>query len=266
MSGPQPPTTIELLFQGAVLQRYIRKGGSNDAEAAVVGRGGFGTAYRYTKDSTFTPNTSQDSPSHDNKIRLGISSDLRSNSGHDGIEATASRLRKAPGVVVVKICRTPCSGSFDELPKTSLTSRKERKQRLLNKSLNHIRVVRGEARILRYLQSAQETSDAVRNANIVRLLANLPLNGKGGKCLTSLGSEEPDSVEDLGVEPDEGPPSRLLVFERLVELDYELVGNAWVKSTSPWSVEKVEMMAQEIIQGLLVSSIDSWLHTGWAQD
>lgn len=60
---PLPPVTLHFAIRGeshrdGYYQRYVRKGDLNDATAAVIGKGGFGTAYRFVRDDSFTPPSS----------------------------------------------------------------------------------------------------------------------------------------------------------------------------------------------------------------
>lgn len=281
---PLPPLTLHFAVRGdacrdSFYQRYLRKGDSNDATSAVIGKGGFGTAYRYVRDDSFTPPTSVlettvssadcdlTGSSEISKRRSNLLStsdankDLTRSISANNIKTSAARggsvppsppcgatitkhhhRNKAPAVVVVKVCRTPTSGSYDELPKTGVgrTEAKIAAQEIAtgNPIGEHTRIVRGEARLLRYLQMCQAMEDIkAHKSHCVRLLADIPMSG-------SRGDDESD-------ESSSGPPiPRLLVFERLVDLDAELTSRGWSKSKQVWSVEKVESTAKDAIAGL----------------
>lgn len=294
LSLPQPPITLDFAIRGdatseGFLQRYVRKGTSKDATLAVVGKGGFGTAYRFVRDTSFTPpsslqetNRSSDyhqttNNTHDYTSRMsGDKSQYQAegsplqeiedvqktpNSHHQFDPYKTSRSSKmapspsvnfdprgkAPAVIVVKVCRTPTSGSYDELPKTG-KGREEAKvaaQELTegNPLGHHTRIVRGEARLLRYLQLAQalEKKRGAQQSLVVRLLADIAMPMK-------------DDQDEEGEGGRGGPPiPRLLIFERLVDLDAELTPRGWAKSKRLWTVEKVESISRDVIAGLKVS-------------
>lgn len=366
---PLPPLHLDFSVKGDALtrpltwQRYHRLGTLQDASAAVIGKGGFGTAYRFNRDDSFTPpeslastNQSGDQPGMSARIgrrhmhhrsdevepsmllqqkqqqqrndsshhhhqqhqqqqqqqqrgtdevsslrRVAIIKTLeegatfassssssssscfsgsknhstrsapaspllpahkfgpigltRSPSGGSAggaissssagrlINASQTKCPRAPAVLVVKVCRTPTTGSYDELPKTGF-GRHEAKaaaQELAvgNPIGQHTRIVRGEARLLRYLQLMHglehKASGQFRpRLPIVKLLADLPHGDyDDGKT---------------------GPPvPRLLVFERLVDLDAELTPQGWARSKQLWSVKKVESVCKDVICGLKVS-------------
>lgn len=281
---PLPPLTLHFAVRGdackdSFYQRYLRKGDSNDATSAVIGKGGFGTAYRYVRDDSFTPPTSVlettvssadcdlTGSSEMSKRRSNLLStsdakmDLTRSVSANNMRASAARggsvppsppcgttvikhhpRNKAPAVVVVKVCRTPTSGSYDELPKTGIgrTEAKIAAQEIATGTPNgeHTRIVRGEARLLRYLQMCQAMEEIkAHKSHCVRLLADIPMFGGRG--------------DDESEESSNGPPiPRLLVFERLVDLDAELTSRGWSKSKQVWSVEKVENTAKDAIAGL----------------
>lgn len=120
---------------------------------------------------------------------------------------------------------------------------------MLDDRLSHVRIVRGEGRIFTYLQAARQRSSRLQDPPLVKLLANLPPSGQ-----TQPFTDQHD-VYDVSEDSDsdDGPPTRLLVFEKMVELDCKLTGQGWVKSKDPWTHAQVEKAAIEIIQGLQVS-------------
>jgi hypothetical protein len=244
LSLPLPPVSLDFAIRGdskreGFLQRYVRRGDSRDATSAVVGKGGFGTAYRFVRDDSFTPpnsmldtNNSGDTRQPDSGEEESIEA-LRGVSSHTGLRdmeesaqsltegalrehhdrrgirlhqnsstsmhssftssappspsATKSHVAKrskAPAVIVIKVCRTPTSGSYDELPKTG-KGREEAKaaahELAEGKPVGqHTRIVRGEARLLRYLQMAQVLKKRKgQESYIVRLLADIPMPRAG---------------------------------------------------------------------------------------
>ena len=308
LSLPLPPVALDFAIRGdatreGFLQRYLRKGDTQDASSAVVGKGGFGTAYRFVRDDSFTPPSSmfdthnsgdtrqvdsgeeesiealkrvpchtdrmvdhdagqsltegalrelRDSRAESCEVRYeqrlshSISSSVTSSMPSSPSRRTAHRSR-APAVIVVKVCRTPTSGSYDELPKTGL-GREEAKVAAYelaggNPMGEHTRIVRGEARLLRFLQMAQSLNKRKgQQSYVVRLLANIPLPKPG------------DTIDDD--EEQSGPPvPRLLIFERLVDLDAELTPRGWAKIKRLWTVEKVESVSRDVMNGLQVSQV-----------
>ncbi|PWN54254.1 kinase-like protein [Violaceomyces palustris] len=280
---PLPPVSLEFPLReqqsSSEIQRhrYVRKGGSRDAKHAVIGRGGFGTVYKYHRDDSLTPNPSLDQaeagkctstywqpvhapssvllngdgepdrkPTSSQLGKLGKvvpSFEISKESGQDPRDVASSKdpakecRKKAPSIIVVKVCKTPSSGSYDELPKTKLADKKTRQAALRDDTGKHIRIVRGEARIFRYLQATQKVRNGVKDSHLVRLLADLPSRRPDG-------TEEPLPLDDT-------PPIRLLVFEKLVELGCDLKPDGtWAKAKTPWSREKVEEFALDIAKGL----------------
>ena len=254
-----PPATFEFALDGKRLVRYNRMARSGDADAAVLGKGGFGCVYRYAIDTSFTPPSSMDLSMslHSAAARrqgsgFGSSASAGSERGRE-VLYPSSKIRdvtpshpgmKPPSLVAVKLCRTPCSGSFDELQKTSLVDKKTRRAEMQDDSRMHVRIVRGEGRIFQYLQAARQASNRTTDPPLVKLLANLSPNG------SSRGSQ-PDSM-DISSDEEDGPPTRLLVFEKLIELDADRTAQGWVKSKKTWTHERVEKVALEVIQGLQV--------------
>jgi hypothetical protein len=300
LSLPLPPISLDFAIRGnanseGFLQRYLRKGNSDDASNAVVGKGGFGTAYRFTRDDSFTPPASMLDTNHSSDYRRQSSIDSlqvqrqtlrRSKMDEDfagepsSRSLTESALRdvqdsryrvdqrsfhrmstmspnrqepfreKAPAVIVVKVCRTPTSGSYDELPKTG-KGREEAKVAARqcaegNPTGQHTRIVRGEARLLRYLQAAQQLRRRKgQQSYLVRLFADIAMPGTDDR--------EEDDDSEAGSNPAKNPlRPRLLIFERLVDLDAELTPRGWAKSKRLWTVEKVESVAKDVIAGLKV--------------
>lgn len=256
-----PPATIEFALGGKRLVRYNRMARSGDADAAVLGKGGFGCVYRYAIDTSFTPPSSMDlalslrsandhrhaSVLHPSPLMDSQKSrDQRFHSGKADEATTADAYLKAPSLVAVKLCRTPCSGSFDELQKTSLIDKKTRKAEMQDDDKSHVRIVRGEGRIFQYLQDALQASGRSDDPPLVKLLANLSPTGYNKDSLL-------DSF-DSSIDEEDGPPTRLLVFEKLIELDAERTAQGWTKSKKIWSHERVEKVAFEVIQGLQVST------------
>ncbi|PWZ02286.1 hypothetical protein BCV70DRAFT_215651 [Testicularia cyperi] len=278
-----PPRTLEFPVHGGKLVRYhlsAQKGDStvdlgNDPNAVVLGKGGFGCVYRYAIDESFTPPSSFDltqslgsisgEPSASRKgkalgqLFTGCDRTQKSHclAGRDTIEKVAviSSLQRPrpriPSVVAVKLCRTPCSGSFDELQKTGLLDKKRRRADMLDDNLSHIRVVRGEGRIFAYLQAARQRSPRLQEPPLVKLLANLPPNGRSSADIARLGmagSEDEGEEDENG--DDDSLPTRLLVFEKMLELDCEQTPQGWVRSREPWNRQRIEKVALEVIQGL----------------
>ncbi|CBQ73147.1 conserved hypothetical protein [Sporisorium reilianum SRZ2] len=242
-----PPATIEFAMGGKRLVRYNRMARSGDADAAVLGKGGFGCVYRYAIDASFTPPSSMD-----------LSLSLRSAAARrhaSGLEPSPSRTQvcehvaaatnpflRPASLVAVKLCRTPCSGSFDELQKTSLVNKKTRRADMQDDGKAHVRIVRGEGRIFQYLQAAHQASGRTDDPPLVKLLANLAPNGT---------SRDPHlDALDVSLDEEDGPPTRLLVFEKLIEIDAERTAQGWVKSSGTWTHERVEKVALEVMQGL----------------
>ncbi|KAK0557942.1 hypothetical protein OC844_005464 [Tilletia horrida] len=186
---------------------------------------------------------------------------------------------KHPSSIVIKLCRTPITGSFDELP------RQQRNANNKPKAGWHIRIVRGEGRLFRYLQKAQALEfaqertfhsgsdksyaggtstdsrelDTVDNTFTVRLLADLPADGhvqgqifnltpqsSVGNSLSLMSS----AVRVQAMDSHSRPPYRMLAFEELVDLDAELVNGSWVKGTQAWTAQQVENAARETAMGL----------------
>ncbi|SAM82104.1 uncharacterized protein UBRO_04389 [Ustilago bromivora] len=256
-ASPGPPSTIEFALGAKRLVRYNRMARSGDTDAAVLGKGGFGCVYRYALDTSFTPPSSVDlalslcsanTRRHASVLEsspptsLQKSRDQHYHSDTTTEIATTSSLIKPPSLVAVKLCRTPCSGSFDELQKTSLIDKKTRKLDMQDNSKSHVRIVRGEGRIFRYLQDSLQASSRSDDPPLVKLLANLSPTGS---------NKDPhlDAFES-SVDEEDGPPTRLLVFEKLIELDTERTAQGWTKSKRTWSHERVEKVAFEVIQGL----------------
>lgn len=244
---PGPPPAFEFVLDGKRLVRYNRMARSGDADAAVLGKGGFGCVYRYALDTSFTPPSSMD-----------LSLSMRSTSSHRQTSAIGSSPPrgpstnspiKPPSLVAVKLCRTPCSGSFDELQKTSLVDKKTRRAEMQDDSKMHVRIVRGEGRIFQYLQDARQASNRFSDPPLVKLLANISPSG------ASIASQM--DPMDISSDEEDGPPTRLLVFEKLIELDAERTPQGWVKSRRVWTHERVEKVAFEVIQGLDVSILEA---------
>lgn len=157
---------------------------------------------------------------------------------------------------MVKVCRTPTSGSYDELPKTGI-GRAEAKvaaQEIAagNPVGEHTRIVRGEARLLRFLQMCHALRrKKSAQSHVVRLLADIPLPKYRGNTGTGRGDEDDEEMVDDEQDSYSGPPvPRLLIFERLVELDAELTQRGWAKTKRAWTIEKVELVAKDAIAGL----------------
>jgi hypothetical protein len=300
LSLPLPPVSLDFAIRGdahtqGFLQRYQRKGTSNDATTAVVGKGGFGTAYRFQRDDSFTPPCSMLETNHSSDYRRqdsieeesiealrnssrrnddmdedypgesssrslteGALKDVQSRVNQRALHrmSTASPSQrevsreKAPPVIVVKVCRTPTSGSYDELPKTG-KGREEAKVAARqcaegNPTGQHTRIVRGEARLLRYLQMAQQLKKRKgQQSYLVRLFADIPTH--------SFEDDDDDDSASTNLAKNPLRP-RLLIFERLVDLDAELTPRGWAKSKRLWTVEKVELVSRDVIAGLKVRS------------
>ncbi|GAC93435.1 STE/STE11 protein kinase [Pseudozyma hubeiensis SY62] len=229
---------------------------SGDVDAGVLGKGGFGCVYRYAIDSSFTPPSSMD-------LSLSLTSTAmhRHASGSEAIASSQldrgrssprSRLcdqvvavnsvTKPASLVAIKLCRTPCSGSFDELQKTSLVDKRTRRAEMQDDAKTHVRIVRGEGRIFQYLQAAHQASGRCDDPPLVKLLANLPPNG--------ISRDSQLEALDISFDEEDGPPTRLLVFEKLIEIDAERTSQGWVKSNKMWSHERVEKVALEVMRGL----------------
>lgn len=221
------------------MQRYYRKGSNQDAGAAKVGNGAFGTVYKYERDQAFTPPYSEPGDAAPNTQQPGRSS------------------VRAPSVVAVKVCRTPTGGSFDEFCPDS------RKIQAASPGGSHTRIVRGEARILRYLQNVSAfQNDQEGSRYIVRLLADEPaFEERVPPCAVAM-LAPPDGVTRPGTRhsssarpstPSSLPPHRMLVFERLFELDAELTPSGWRSGRTYWTMEKVERVARQVAEGVKVS-------------
>ena len=248
-----PPASIEFVLGGIRLVRYSRMARTADADAAVLGKGGFGCVYRYALDASFTPPSSTDLTLSMPSATAFRNSSGRAPSPHSGFHNSRDlRHRtdllqgdasiKPPSLVAVKLCRTPCSGSFDELQKTSLVDKKTRRAEMQDDEKKHVRIVRGEGRIFQYLQAALHASGRSRDPPLVKLLANLSPNG--------IGRVPHQESMDMSTDGEDGPPTRLLVFEKLIELDAERTLHGWTKSSKTWSHERVEKIAFEVMQGL----------------
>ncbi|CDS01662.1 uncharacterized protein SPSC_01265 [Sporisorium scitamineum] len=251
-----PPATIEFAMGGKRLVRYNRMARSGDADAAVLGKGGFGCVYRYAIDASFTPPSSMDlslslrsaaARRHASGLESSPSSQFHENHSSSSTQAcedvvATNLFSRPPSLVAVKLCRTPCSGSFDELQKTSLVDKRTRRADMQDDSKAHVRIVRGEGRIFQYLQAAHQASGRSDDPPLVKLLANLSPNGTS--------RETQFDALDVSVDEEDGPPTRLLVFEKLIEIDAERTPQGWVKSNRTWSHERVEKVALEVMQGL----------------
>ncbi|SPO25501.1 uncharacterized protein UTRI_03079_B [Ustilago trichophora] len=247
-----PPAIIEFALGGKRMVRYHRMARSGDADAAVLGKGGFGCVYRYAIDTSFTPPSSMDLA-----LNLHYASAHRHASALDSSPPVGLHKRRAelvedvaatnpgikpPSLVAVKLCRTPCSGSFDELQKTSLIDKKTRRAEMQDDSKTHVRIVRGEGRIFQYLQAARQASSRTSDPPLVKLLANLSPAGTRREA-------QLDAM-DVSLDEEDGPPTRLLVFEKLIELDAERTPQGWTKSKRTWTHERVEKVSFEVMQGL----------------
>ncbi|CAD6889377.1 unnamed protein product [Tilletia laevis] len=201
---------------------------------------------------------------------------------HTGTRAKSAADDKRLSSIVIKLCRTPITGSFDELPRHSRAAVNKPKVGW------HVRIVRGEGRMFRYIQKAQalhiahqrsfHNSDAStyersskkassssftnlsgEDTNIVRLFADLPADGHitgqifdmtpetsvaNSLCAMSHAAK----VQDM--DSHSRPLYRMLVFEELVDLDAELVDGAWVRGTQPWTAAQVENAARDTAVGL----------------
>ncbi|CAO1614294.1 unnamed protein product [Sympodiomycopsis kandeliae] len=282
---PLPPTTLTFGFPGKVKRlqafRYNRAGTRFDAQKAVIGKGGFGTAYRFERDDSFTPpssfegqlpSKSQTSLAHD--LSLAPLTPPRSPitgkpiSPHQatstlpavvmmGAQQSGSNgehgRHNAPAVIIVKVCRTPSTGSFDEMPKTGLgRSVAKAADVALSKGDTagfHTRIVRGEARLLRFLQMmAKREGKGPTETSLVRLLADLPVKmAEDGTAMVDDGDLPPEQLS--------GPVPRLLIFERLVDLDSVLTPEGWSKKQRQWTFQEVEDVSRDIAGGL------AFLHT-----
>ena len=252
-----PPSILEFALGGKRLVRYMRTARSGDADAAVLGKGGFGCVYRYAIDASFTPPSSTDlglslrsASARRHAFGLDSSPPMSSYKARaDSVEdvATSHSSMQPPSLVAVKLCRTPCSGSFDELQKTSLVDKKTRRAEMQNDEKSHVRIVRGEGRIFQYLQAARQASNRSSDPPLVQLLANLSPSGIQRDL-------QLDSME-ISMDEEDGPPTRLLVFEKLIELDAERTPKGCTKSKRTWSHERVEKIAFEVMQGLQVGAL-----------
>ncbi|EST05438.1 Protein kinase domain protein [Kalmanozyma brasiliensis GHG001] len=247
-----PPTFIEFALGGKRLVRYNRLARSGDMDAAVLGKGGFGCVYRYAIDASFTPPSSMDlSVSLNSAAGRRHASDLYTSRYSEPPElltqspsrlgSDSNPLLKPPSLVAVKLCRTPCSGSFDELQKTSLVDKKTRRADMQDDTKAHVRIVRGEGRIFQYLQAAHQASSRSDDPPLVKLLANLSAAGR---------QRDRQHKNMNSFDEDDGPPTRLLVFEKLIEIDAERTPHGWTKSKKTWTHERVEKVAFEVMQGL----------------
>lgn len=158
-----------------------------------------------------------------------------------------TRRSAAPAVVIVKVCRTPASGVFDEMPKTGegrrIAQAADAAVAKGDTSGFHTRVVRGEARLFRFLQIiAKRQSQPNSKVGLVRMLADLPFDDSRnpGKTLATIAA----------VEGETGPVPRILAFERLVDLDDVLTSKGWQKRKRVWTHREVEEAAREIASGL----------------
>lgn len=312
---PLPPTevlfTLEAKASRQIVVRYSREGTMQNAKAAVVGKGGFGTVYRFERDDSFTPpetfesglslssvthSTSQtESATPDSPALTGLSPALSAASlsgdavcpeqsfsppskgvksqllpqqeqqGHQTerpsgeqvtrearaelLQARTLQIRRsaAPAVVILKVCRTPVSGAFDEMPKTgrgrALARAADQAAACGDTSGFHTRVVRGEARLFRFLQIvAKQQRHSGSRVGLVRMLADLPF---GGDMRVN---EHEDSL--AAYEAETGPLPRMLAFERCVELDASLTPRGWQKRTREWTHQEVEDVARDVATGL----------------
>lgn len=108
----------------------------------------------------------------------------------------------------------------------------------------HTRVVRGEARLLRFLQMmARREAKSEGAHSVVRLLADLPVK------ITADGTTVVDESE-LPPEEQSGPVPRLLIFERMVDLDAVMTPEGWAKKHRQWTHMEVEEVARDIAAGL----------------
>ncbi|PWN46397.1 hypothetical protein IE81DRAFT_6997 [Ceraceosorus guamensis] len=358
---PIPPTNLMFalrngrprgttLKEWAFPQRYVRRGDAFDATTAVIGTGGFGTAYRYERvpepeqsavsaspDSSFsalsafgassshTTNTSLSSPGPSPK-KAALAPSVAASPHRDSIpmerehvealdqqecEQFDKQMRtklsnrhlaqtsvpqhqlaahtsgvtsennanapafmpdspqqltpnKPPAVIVVKVCRTPTTGSFDELPRCGVPRAEvKRAEALLNAQRNgeltpdlskimHTRIVRGELLLLKFLQGAATAEGfSHRRTHTVRLIADMSMH-TACSAVTALDPLSAQASTAATYERVEGGPPlpRLLVFERLVDLDAQLTPRGWVKSRTPWTVAQVEAAARDVAKGL----------------
>lgn len=179
----------------------------------------------------------------------------------DATEKSATRdylLRRsaAPAVVIVKVCRTPLSGAFDEMPKTgparALARAADDALDRGDTSGFHTRVVRGEARLFRFLQIvAKKQGTPSSRTGLVRMLADLPFDSE----MHANASE--DAV--AAFEADTGPLPRLLAFERCVELDAIMTSKGWQKRKQVWTHREVEDVIRDVALGL------AFLHTNHSE-
>jgi hypothetical protein len=175
---------------------------------------------------------------------------------------TAAARSRLPAVIVVKVCRTPTSGSYDEFPRCG-PGRAEAKAadvllssgRYIDPDQKHTRIVRGELRMFKFLQAAAAAEGlSQRHTHLVRLIADVSMTQS---CELAKLCGDIDSAEaTMAATPQPmagGPPlPRLLVFERLVDLDVMLTPRGWVKNRGLWTVEQVEGVAREVAAGLKV--------------
>ncbi|PWN97453.1 kinase-like protein [Tilletiopsis washingtonensis] len=173
---------------------------------------------------------------------------------------TAAARSRLPAVIVVKVCRTPTSGSYDEFPRCG-PGRAEAKAadvllssgRYIDPDQKHTRIVRGELRMFKFLQAAAAAEGlSQRHTHLVRLIADVSMTQS---CELAKLCGDIDSAEaTMAATPQPmagGPPlPRLLVFERLVDLDVMLTPRGWVKNRGLWTVEQVEGVAREVAAGL----------------
>lgn len=226
------------------------------AQTEVLGRPSF--AGRFERDDSFTP------PESFEGHLPGSSSTVLSSDDPDGspnghaslpqvtLTPTAGKVpdrgHHAPAVIIVKVCRTPSTGSFDEMPKTGLgrAVAKAADAALSQGDASgfHTRVVRGEARLLRFLQMmARREGRGDTPTSVVRLLADLPIRtGVDGSTVVD--------QSELPPEEHSGPVPRLLLFERMVDLDAVMTPDGWSKKHRQWTHNEVEEVARDIAAGL----------------
>lgn len=117
----------------------------------------------------------------------------------------------------------------------------------------HTRIVRGEARLLRFLQMMARRDGRGEGAtSVVRLLADLPVR---------MGADGATVVDERELLPEEqsGPVPRLLIFERMVDLDAVMTPDGWSKKNRVWTHAEVEEVARDIAAGL------SFLHSNHSE-